>query len=389
MDIIDLDSMASEIARKHLLENVSFRELGKMYYAAPSTIHRRLKKWLADGRFELRDKAAPHNDVRVISCDDDLGEELVRRTGIWRARVVRIAGVEAACSENNAEQPVGESTTAAYRAADGLHRCLGEAAAELMLNSLRRSMTIGISSGRGVGFTIDGLKEIVRRTPSWVSGYESIRLVSLCGGAHIGTWEHASSRDFDADENVFALSSLLKIPRQSVSYMSGHIALDAGSPPPETSPKFSLDMAVIGLGQLNIQHHFFRDYNELQLKSMSEPIRRIIEWQSKNPDLRDSVAEIVLRLYPNATKKLPEEFLETIRETNKSVMAVSPDKIHNAGEVILIAGGHRKVNALRGVLTGEYPDAPLEKRNLTLVTDSWTAETVLKRTTDQKNFSFR
>jgi hypothetical protein len=246
-------------------------------------------------------------------------------------------------------------------------------------------MTIGISSGRGVGFTIDSLKEIVRKTPSWASGYESIRLVSLCGGAHIGTWEHTSNRDFDADENVFALSSLLKIPRQSVSYMSSPIALDAGSPPPETSPKFSLDMAVIGLGQLNIQHHFFRDYNELQLKSMSEPIRRIIEWQTKNPDFRDSVVEIVLRLYPNATKKLPEEFLETIRETNKSVIAVSPEKIHNAGEVILITGGRREINALRGVLTGEYPDAPLQKRNLTLVTDSWTAETLLKRTTGQTN----
>jgi hypothetical protein len=144
-------------------------------------------------------------------------------------------------------------------------------------------------------------------------------------------------------------------------------------------------MAVIGLGQLNIQHHFFRDYNELQLKSMSEPIRRIIEWQTKNPDFLDSVVEIVLRLYPNATKKLPEEFLETIRETNKSVIAVSPEKIHNAGEVILITGGRREINALRGVLTGEYPDAPLEKRNLTLVTDSWTAETLLKRTTGQTN----
>ena len=50
MDIIDLDKLASEIARKHLLENVSFRELGKMYYTSPSTIHRRLTKWLADGR---------------------------------------------------------------------------------------------------------------------------------------------------------------------------------------------------------------------------------------------------------------------------------------------------------------------------------------------------
>ncbi len=76
-----------------------------MYYAAPSTIHRRLKKWLAEGRFELQDKTPANNDVRVISRDDSLGEELVRRTGIWRARVVRIAGVEAACAENNGEQP--------------------------------------------------------------------------------------------------------------------------------------------------------------------------------------------------------------------------------------------------------------------------------------------
>jgi len=42
-------------------------------------------------------------------------------------------------------------------------------------------------------------------------------------------------------------------------------------------------------------------------------------------------------------------------------MAVSPEKIHNAGEAILIAGGWKKVNALHGVLTGEYPDAPAAK----------------------------
>jgi DNA-binding transcriptional regulator LsrR (DeoR family) len=92
------------------------------------------------------------------------------------------------------------------------------------------------------------------------------------------------------------------------------------------------------------------------------------------------VAEIVLRLYPNVTKKLPEEFLETIRETNNSVLAITPEKIQNAGEVILVAGGRPIVNALRGVLTGGYPDAPLDKKNLTLVTDAWTAETMLKMT---------
>ena len=74
------------------------------------------------------------------------------------------------------------------------------------------------------------------------------------------------------------------------------------------------------------------------------------------------------------------EFLETISETNKSVLAIAPEKIRNAGEVILIAGGRQTVNALRGVLTGGYPDAPLDKKNLTLVTDAWTAEEILKRT---------
>ena len=65
-----------------------------MYYTSPSTIHRRLTKWLAEGRFELQDKTVANNDMRVVARDDGLGEELVRRTGIWRARVVRIAGVE-------------------------------------------------------------------------------------------------------------------------------------------------------------------------------------------------------------------------------------------------------------------------------------------------------
>jgi DNA-binding transcriptional regulator LsrR (DeoR family) len=377
MDVIDLDKLASEIARKHLLENISFKELGQMYYTSPSTIHRRLTKWLADGRFELQDKLGTKKAAFAISRDDSLGEALVRKTGIWRARVVRISGVEEAYSEHYLEKPDSQNAQAAYRASDELHRCLGEVAAELMLNSLRRNMTIGISSGRGVGFTIEGLKEVVDKTPSWASGYESIRLVSLCGGAHIGTWEYADSRDFDADENVFSLSSLLKIPRQNVSYMSGPISMDSKSHQPEINPKFSLDMAVIGLGQLNTQHHYLRDYNDLQLKEMSEPIRRIIEWQTRNPELRDSVAEIVLRLYPAANRSLPLEFLETIRETNNSVLAITPEKIKNAGEVILIAGGRQTVNALRGLLLREYPDAPVERRNLTLVTDSWTAETIL------------
>jgi DNA-binding transcriptional regulator LsrR (DeoR family) len=112
---------------------------------------------------------------------------------------------------------------------------------------------------------------------------------------------------------------------------------------------------------------------------MSEPIRNIIEWQSKNPDAENGVAEIVLRLYPTATSRFPAEFLDAIRETNSHVIAVDPERIRGAGEVILIAGGAQKIDALYAVLMDGCPDAPIDKRNLTLVTDSWTAETLLAR----------
>jgi hypothetical protein len=55
------------------------------------------------------------------------------------------------------------------------------------------------------------------------------------------------------------------------------------------------------------------------------------------------------------------------------------EKIKNAGETVLIAGGKQKVDALFGLLTGEYPQAPIDEKNLTLVTDAWTAETIIQR----------
>jgi DNA-binding transcriptional regulator LsrR (DeoR family) len=378
MDVIDLDNLALEIAQKHLLKNISFKELGKIYYTSASTIHRRLVKWLEEDRFELHDKLGDKKTAYVLSRDDELGEALAKKTGIWRAKVVRISGVELAFTGQYMAQPSTQDAQNAYRASDELHRCLGEAAAELILNSLRKNMTIGLSSGRGVGFTVENMADIAHRTPSWATGYENISLVSLCGGAHVGMWEFTNSRDFDADENVFALSALLKVPRSHVFYITGPVSMDPHELRPDIRPRLSLDLAVIGLGQLNTQHHYFRDRNELQLKAMSSSIRELIEWQSTNPE-RFSIAEIVLRLYPVSQQDLSPEFLAAIKDTNNTILALPPEKIRNAGEIVLIAGGSQKINALYGVLTGKCPEAPIDKKNLTLVTDSWTAETILKK----------
>ena len=105
--------------------------------------------------------------------------------------------------------------------------------------------------------------------------------------------------------------------------MTGPVSTDLRNYGSKINPKFNLDIAIIGLSQLNAQHHYFRDRYDLQLKTLSEPIREIIQWQVKNPELLDSVAEIVLRLYPATNKGLPVEFLDIIQSSNESGNAPS------------------------------------------------------------------
>ena len=382
MDVIDLDKSAAEIARKHLLKGMTFRELGRIYHASPSTIQRRLTKWLAKNRFDLHDRMGEKKTAVIISRDDELGERLARKTGIWRARVVHIAGAEEAYHAEYLKEPDDGQSQAANRASDELHRCLGEVAGEMILNSLRKNITVGLSSGRGVGFAVEKMGELIQRTPSWGKGFESARLVSLCGGAHIGMCESSNRRDFDADENIFTLASLLKVPRRNVSYMIGPVSSSQSIAERWPRTRLNLDLAVIGLGQLSTRHHYFRDYNELQLKALSGPIHELIELQTRDPEQAGCIAEIVLRLYPTNRTVLAPEYNEAIKKTNSTIVAVPPESLKKAGEIMLIAGGMQKLAALSGILKGECSEAPIEKTSLTLITDAWTAEQLLKRIYD-------
>ena len=161
--------------------------------------------------------------------------------------------------------------------------------------------------------------------------------------------------------------------------MTGPVSSNQKSPPPDPGSRLSLELAVIGLGELNSQHPYFRDQNEFQLKVMAAPIHRLVDWQSRNPELLNCIAEIVLRLYPIGDKGITSEFTEAIRQTNDTILAVSAKKLQNAGEILLIAGGRQKLRAICGVLLEKNQDIPIEKTNLTLVTDAWTAGQVLQK----------
>ena len=184
----DLDGEALEIATRYLLDKWTLKQLADRYHRSPATLHRRLAKWLDDSRFDLVDTRAAQTSPRVVGIDERLSEALSDRTRIWRASVAVVEGVGDAYSESYLMPNDSAEATRAFEAHDRLHQALGQAASSYFATRLRRGMTIGVSSGRGVGFLVMGLAELAHERPSLVRGYQSIRIESLCGGARVGAW---------------------------------------------------------------------------------------------------------------------------------------------------------------------------------------------------------
>ena len=259
----DFDQEALEIAKKYLLERWTLKELAAEYYRSPATLHRRLTGWLDQNRFDLVDNLDDRSAARVVDVDDQLGEQLAARTKIWRAQVASISGAEEAETEGYLQPDGTPEAQRAFEAHDRLHEALGSVAAAHLATRLQRNMTIGVASGRGVGFAVMKLAEIGSEKPSWVRGYESVRIESLCGGARVGAWALPTVRALDADENVFQLSSILNVPRRNLTYMRGWISGDDMSPTTaDDSPKNALELALVGLEVLNTRHQFFPHHDQ-------------------------------------------------------------------------------------------------------------------------------
>ncbi|MYB50554.1 MAG: hypothetical protein F4X72_15025 [Dehalococcoidia bacterium] len=378
-DVDDLDGEALEIATRYLLDRWTLKQLADSYHRSPATLHRRLAKWLDDRRFELADTRAAQTHPRVVDIDEHLSDALSDRSDIWRAHVAVIEGAGEAYSEEYLGPDDGVDAQRAFEAHDRLHQALGQAASSYFASRLRRGMTIGVSSGRGVGFLIMGLADLAQERPSLLRGYRSIQIESLCGGARVGAWALPTVRALDADENVFQLSSILGVPRSGVTYMRGWISgeqrHDVGY---SDSP--DLDMALVGLEVLNTRHQFFLHHDQnVQLGAIAPYIETLKELQADEPALLDSVAGIAHHFFPTGGREYPGSLLRAVEGINKEVLVVPPERIRTADEVIMVAGGAQKLNALVDLLDGRCPSAPVNLENLTLVTDAWTAEQMLGR----------
>ena len=377
----DLDGEALDIATRYLLDRWTLKQLAAEYHRSPATLHRRLATWLDDGRFELSDTQAGHSDPRVVGIDDRLSAELSRRSQIWRAHVAVVEGVTDAHSGDYLQPDQSGVAHRADEAHDRLHQALGQVASTYFATRLRRGMTVGVSSGRGVGFLVMALADLARDKPFLLRGYQGIRIESLCGGARVGAWAVPTVRALDADENVFQLSSILEVPRSNLAYMRGWISgerrddaamTDTGGPP--------LDVALVGLEVLNTRHQFFLHHDQnVQLGAIAPYIETIKELQTGDPTLLDSVAGIAHHFFVTGRHDYPESLIQAVAGINDEVLVVPPQRIETAAEVIMVAGGAQKVNALVELLEGRCDDAPVEIDNLTLFTDAWTAEQALER----------
>ncbi len=376
----DLDQEALDIAKKYLLERWTLKELAAEYHRSPATLHRRLNGWLDRNRFGLIDNLDDRAAARVVDVDDQLGEQLAAATKVWRAQVATISGAQEAETEGYLQPEGTPEAHRAFEAHDRLHEALGGVAAAYLSTRLQRHMTVGVASGRGVGFTVMGLAELGSEKPSWVRGYESMRIESLCGGARVGAWALPTIRALDADENVFQLSSILNVPRRNLTYMRGWISGDEISAPADGQAKAALDLALVGLEVLNTRHQFFPHHDQnVQLGAIADHIQTIKALQSEQPDLLSAVAGVGHHMFLVGTRKYPKALREAVDGINERILAVPSDRIRGASEVIMVAGGAQKVAALAELLAGRCADAPVDLERLTLVTDSWTAREVLEQ----------
>ena len=87
-----LDQHALEIARRNKLEGESLQKLSSVFSAGATTLHRKLKGWLEEGRFELTDTWSGQTTALQAAIDEPLGERLARETAIRRARVAQRLG---------------------------------------------------------------------------------------------------------------------------------------------------------------------------------------------------------------------------------------------------------------------------------------------------------
>ncbi len=316
MSRIDELRLISKVARMYYIQSIRQTEITERLNIHQSTVSRLLKRALQSGIVRI--------SVTVPSgIHSDLEEALEARFNLKQAIVVD--------SVQNDDQIV---------------RDLGAAAAYFLETSLKPGQVVGISSWSAA------LLAMVEAMHPCRCGLNT-KVVQILGGlGNPGTQTHATHLTQRLAALVGGTEVLLPAPGITNSSEAKRVLMKEDYVRQATHLFDHLDMALVGIGAVEPSKLLASSGNIFSPKEL------------KTLQAQGAVGDICLQFF-DATG-LPVKTALTER-----VIGINPRQLRKS-TVVGIAGGNRKTAAFLGALNGRWLDV--------LITDRWTAKTILAAT---------
>lgn len=376
---IEREVLAQAVARHHLQNHLSFKKL------APA-----LGLSERDAR-DLYRLARDEGLVKVVVTarfsappvlNDDLSQKLLAQRSVLRRAIV----VEVAKPPDGADDDVL------------LHRQLGRAAAEHLVNEVRDSDVLAVGAGRGPMFTADAIEQLAA-DPTRDISVRDVRLMSICGGSirrlpqkntDPGTLDAdivaeslsevfgSSTRDRQSSGEEVSQPLFVFLPL-AMNMESAHFDQVILSVAPHLLPlwwqKNRVDICLVGVGVLGPKH--FAMQKGAHTKEIAPLLDNLSDLILNQEDGVGLVADVAHRFWlTTSTGSELERSAEAIVERiNHRIVGVHLSSLDRAREKIMVAGGESKYPALRAMVAGT---GACTFHPTTLVTDSDTARKLIE-----------
>ena len=374
-----------------------------------TSLSRIIRQWIEEGRYELVLSSDGKFDLSGIKINEHLESQLRKKTNLFNASVVNVTRLDSALNEQYRSNPESEQAKLAYRQNDTLHELLGILGAKTLISLLRtftgvrQRVTLGVTSGRGAGFTVGALADQFRKDDTLLKGLGDVYLQSLCGLGLIGPWGTISTGAMlavlDADVNVSLLQGLFKTHdvKEQVKLCGHGVSVSTGTT--EIACFENLDVVLAGMGCLNTRHNFLWSADKasaVHFSAIAKPLNLINDITRKYDELFTTIADIGHKFFLTCDeedikntdrakrnsqyrKELLSEFAnlkQAVEEINKHVLRVPESRLRGA-LTLLVAGGNQKKKALRALALEQCKDSPIDINRTWLVTDEQTANYIL------------
>lgn len=314
MPRIDELRLMAKIARMYYTQGLRQTDICRQLRMHQSTVSRALKKAEHEGivRFTVSLPAGTHTDVE---------DELQSRFGIDEAIVV--------------DCPDDENQIA---------RGLGATAAFYLETTLKPDDVIGISCWSSA---LLGMVDAMHPSRRW----KTTRVVQILGGVGNPNAEvHATQLTRRLADLLGATATLLPAPGVVGSSNAKQVLLNDRFVREAVAAFPSITLALIGIGAMEPSRALASSGNVFSAQEL------------KRLSAKGAVGDICLRFFDSAGNAV-------VTELNDRVISIELERLRKTKRVVAVAGGQRKVAAIRGALTGKLVNV--------LITDLSTAEQLL------------